>query len=77
MNRRGRHNVTAVAAEIDPLGKARAISGQTPGMGKVEVAPVTTGDGLDRRRERPEPLLQPPKRGIAAMFWIDIEHDQI
>ena len=57
MNRRGRHDVTTIAAKIDPLGKACAISGQPPGMGKIEVAPVATGNGLDRLGERPEPLL--------------------
>jgi hypothetical protein len=77
MDRWRRDDVAAVATQIDPLRQTDAISGQTSGMSKIEMTPVTAGDGLDRCRERPELVLQPLERGITAMFRIDIKHDQI
>ena len=77
MDRRRRDDITAIAAQIDPLRNAGTVTNESARMGEIEVPAAAAGRGLDCCRQRLEASLQTLERNVAAMIWIDIEHDQI
>jgi hypothetical protein len=70
-------DVTAIAAQIDPLRQPSTIPDETTGVGEIDVTAAAPGDRLYCGREWPEPMLKPLERGVTAVFRIDVKYNQV
>jgi hypothetical protein len=75
MQRGRRDHVPTVCADIDTRGQPDLVADESSGMSKVEMAAAATGPALDRRRQGAMLSLELLQRLIAAMPWVDVDHD--
>ena len=76
MQRRRRHYVSSVCAEIDTSRQPDLVADESSGMREVEMAATATCPTFHRRGQAAVFALEPLKGCIAAMPQINIDHNQ-
>src|SRR5690242_11829185 len=76
MQRGRRHHVSSVCADIDTRRQPDLVADESPGVRAVEVAATTSGPAFDRRGQGAVLALELLQRLVAAMPWVDVDHNQ-